>query len=219
MNGPHDLGGLHGLGPVAPEPDEPVFHADWERRIFGLTLAVGLHGRWSIDESRHTRENRHPVDYLGSGYYELWVKALETLVVRHGFVTPAEIAAGKAGPSTPERPPHAPGEVAAMLRRGFSTRLPDPVPPRFAVGDKVRVREISIPGHTRVPRYCRGRRGTVERDHGVFVFPDTNAHGKGKAPQHVYTVRFAAQELWGDTAEPSGSVYVDLWDSYLEPAP
>jgi nitrile hydratase subunit beta len=89
---------------------------------------------------------------------------------------------------------------------------------RFRPGQRVRARNINPPGHTRLPRYTRGKSGVVHRDHGVFVFPDTNAHFLGENPQHVYSVRFTAQELWGSQALPEDSVYVDLWDAYLEAA-
>jgi hypothetical protein len=96
VNGPQDLGGQMGFGPIAPEKDEPLFHADWERRALGVVIAAGGMGHWSIDESRHARENRHPADYYASSYYEIWIKGLETLLVKHGFVTPADLAAGRA---------------------------------------------------------------------------------------------------------------------------
>jgi nitrile hydratase len=213
---------MHGLGAVEREPDEPTFHAAWERRAFALTLAMGFHGRWNIDAARHAREDRHPVDYLSSSYYEIWFKALERLVVETGLVTPEELASGRAAPATGATPVgHDPATVAAMLKRGFTARLPDDegAPPRFAVGDAVLVREITTPAHTRVPRYCRGRRGVVAIDHGTFVFPDTHARGLGKKPQRVYSVRFDGRTLWGEGGDPTLTVHVDLWDDYLEPAP
>ncbi|HEV7368723.1 nitrile hydratase subunit beta [Arenibaculum sp.] len=221
MNGGHDLGGMHGLGPVEAEPGEPPFHEEWERRAFALTLAMGFHGAWNIDASRHARENRHPVDYLSSSYYELWLKGLERLLAERGIVDPAEIGHGHAAGPRPEgmRPAHDPETAAAILARGGDARRDGAAPPRFRPGDRVLVRERAVPGHTRAPRYCRGRVGTVDRDHGGFVLPDTNAHGLGEAPQHCYSVRFAARTLWGEAASPHDAVYVDLWDGYLEPAP
>lgn len=222
MNGPHDLGGTHGFGPVRPEPDEPAFHEEWERRAFALTLAMGFHGRWTLDRARHVRENRHPVDYLSGGYYRIWFEALRTLVEETGLVTPEELAAGKAGPASPGAPSgHPPDAASGMLRRGFSARLADAegAPARFRVGDAVLVREMTTAGHTRAPRYCRGRRGVVALDHGVFVFPDTYAHGAGKKPQRVYSVRFDGRTLWGAEADPKLVVHVDLWDDYLEASP
>ncbi|HEY0524360.1 MAG TPA: nitrile hydratase subunit beta [Stellaceae bacterium] len=220
MNGPHDLGGSHGLGPILREENEPPFHEEWERRAFALTLALGFHGRWNIDRSRHARENRHPLDYLGSSYYELWFKGVEQLAVETGLVAPEEIAAGRAlhpGPAD-ALPPHPPEAVAAILRRGSPANLPDDVPARFRPGDAVIVKEMTTPGHTRAPRYCRNKRGVVARGHGVFILPDTNAHGLGKSPQHLYSVRFDGRTLWGEAGSERDCVHLDLWDDYLDPA-
>jgi len=221
VNGGHDLGGMHGLGPIAPEAEEPVFHEAWERRAFALTLAAGFHGRWTLDRARHVRENRHPVDYLSSSYYEIWFKALEALAVESGLVTPAELETGRAAPGPDAPRGHDPATVAAMLKRGFTARAdgPEAAPPRFRAGDAVLVRETATPGHTRAPRYCRGKRGVVLVDHGAFVFPDTNAHGLGRKPQHVYSVGFDGTTLWGAGGDPRLSVRIDLWDDYLDPAP
>lgn len=219
MNGGHDLGGMHGLGPIAPEPDEPVFHAEWERRIFALTLAMGAHRRWTLDRSRFTRENRHPVDYLSSSYYELWLKALEQLAGEEGFLRADEIAAGRALAPKPghARPPLTADEVGPTLARGGPSERPVATKPRFAVGDSVRVKLATSPLHTRAPRYVRGRPGVIEAHHGGHVFPDANAAGQGEQPTHLYTVRFAARDLWGEQAATRDSVCADLWEPYLEP--
>jgi len=218
MNGAHDLGGTMGFGPIAPEANEPVFHAEWERRAFALTIAMGLHGRWNIDMSRYARENRDPRDYLGSSYYELWLKGLETVLVQTGLASAGELATGRPeGPPSGVTPPD-PKTVAPLLARGFPANLPADIPARFGVGDRVRVRDMTTPGHTRAPRYCRGRVGQVVMDHGVFIFPDTHAHGAGQKPQHLYSVRFAGRDLWGDFASPRDAVHVDLWDDYLDAA-
>jgi nitrile hydratase len=226
MNGAHDLGGMHGFGPVEPEPDEPVFHAPWERRVFALNMAMGFHGRWNLDMSRHAREQMPPAEYLATSYYEHWLFGLERLLVEHGFVTAAELAArqtrGSAGGPVPPAPLAGttlrPADVERRLRNRRAARVDQPVPTRFHAGDAVRARNLHPVGHTRLPRYVRGRQGVIDRDHGVFVFPDTHAAGQGKAPQHVYSVAFAARELWGLDAPPRDRVHVDLWDDYLEPA-
>lgn len=219
MNGPQDLGGQAGFGPVAPEPDEPVFHADWERRALGLTLAAGGMGAWPIDESRWTRESLHPADYYASSYYEIWIKALERLLVRHRFVTPAELTGGpvEAG-RVPDRMLKAADVPAVVARGGPCSRDPAGSVPAFAPGDAVRTIVMNPPGHTRLPRYARGRRGRIEAVQGYFVLPDSNAHGRGEAPQWLYTVVFDAAELWGRDADPGGRVSIDAWESYLEPA-
>jgi nitrile hydratase len=220
VNGGHDLGGMQGLGPIAPEPDEPVFHSEWERRVFALTLALGTQGRWNIDRSRHARENRHPAEYLRSSYYELWLKGLERLAQEEGFLAPGEIDAGRAvAPPPPHaRPPLAAAQVEPLLRRGGPSERPVAAPPRFAPGDRVHVRDTITGGHTRAPRYCRGRAGVVHARHGGHVFPDANAHGGGERPCHLYAVRFAARDLWGEAAGAKDAVFVDLWEPYLEAA-
>ena len=219
MNGPHDLGGQMGFGPVAPESNEPYFHAEWEKRALGLTIAAGTMGHWNIDESRHARESLHPADYYSSSYYEIWIKALETLLERHGFVQADEIERGRAlHDGTKPKRMLAAGDVAAALARGGPCDRPVEAAPRFSAGERVRLANEHKTGHTRLPRYVRGRVGTVEAMHGGFVFPDTNAHGAGEAPQYVYTVVFDGRELWGKAGDPALSVSVDAWESYLEPA-
>jgi nitrile hydratase len=219
MNGGQDLGGMMGFGPVAPEPGEPPFHAAWERRAFGVTLAMGATGAWNLDTSRHARESIPPGEYLASSYYEIWTRGVERLVVQTGLVTPEELGAGVAlAPPAPVRRVLAAADVPAVLARGGPTDRPAQRPARFAVGDAVTTRNLNPRGHTRLPRYARGRSGTVELVHGVFVFPDTNAHGQGEDPQWLYTVRFSGRELWGEGADPTLVVSVDAWESYLEPA-
>lgn len=219
MNGPQDLGGQMGFGSIAPERDEPIFHADWEKRALGLVIAAGSMGHWSIDESRFARENRNPSDYYCSSYYEIWIKGLEAVLLKHGFVTPADLAAGEPvdpAPS-PRRVLHA-DAVPALVARGSPYDRPLLAAPRFAPGDRVRTRSINPTGHTRLPRYARGKVGEIIAAHGGFVFPDDNAVGPANAPQHLYTVRFAATELWGPESDPWSEVSIDAWESYLEPA-
>jgi nitrile hydratase beta subunit len=217
MNGIHDLGGMHGMGPIRPEKDEPVFHAAWEGRAFALEMAVD--GDWTAGAERHQIELIPPADYLRMSYYEKWVTALVELMVKTGMVTWAEIESGQALEGT-TKAGHvlSVAEVAALVAPG--ARISRSVLPHahFQVGRRVRARNMHPVGHTRLPRYVRGKLGTIELDYGVFVFPDTSAHGLGKKPQHVYSVRFAARELWGEQASRSDSVYVDMWDDYLEPA-
>lgn len=218
MNGVHDLGGFQDFGPVQPEPDEPVFHADWERRAFALTLAMAAPGGWNIDMSRHARESLPPAQYLSSTYYEIWLAGIEKLMLARGLVTPEEIEAGRAlvAPAPVPRVLTADSVEAVLSRGGPADREPTG-PARFAPGDTVRARNINPAGHTRLPRYARGRTGKVARVQGCHVFPDSNAHGHGEAPQWLYSVRFAARELWGDAAAAGDSVHIDLWESYLEP--
>ncbi|MEC5293236.1 nitrile hydratase subunit beta [Aurantimonas sp. C2-6-R+9] len=220
MNGPQDLGGQMGFGPVAPETNEPLFHADWEKRALGLTVAAGTLGAWTIDESRHARESLHPADYYGSSYYEIWTKALEKLLLRHGFVTEDELDRGEplVDAPTPKRVVSG-ADMPAVLAKGVPVDRPAITPARFAVGDRVRTIEMHPTGHTRLPRYARGRVGRVDSVHGVHVFPDTDAHGKGEAPQWLYTVAFDGPALWGRDGDPGLTVSIDAFESYLEPVP
>lgn len=219
MNGAADVGGMMGFGPVAPERDEPIFHADWEKRALGLTLCAGAMGHWSIDTSRRFRESLHPADYYASSYYEIWIKALEALLERHGFLYREDLAAGRAvlPAATPNRVLYA-EDVPAALARGGPCDRPIDAAPRFAVGARVRTRNMHPAGHTRLPRYARDKVGTIEAVHGGFVFPDTNAHGKGEDPQRLYTVVFTGRALWGDYADPTLTVSIDAFESYLDPA-
>lgn len=219
MNGAQDLGGMMGFGAVTPERDEPVFHADWEKRALAVTLAAGACGLWSIDEGRHARELLPPAEYLSKSYYDIWLTALEKLVVAHGLVTPEELAEGQA--KTPPRPvPRklTADHVAPALAAGWPYDRPARAPALFAEGARVRGRVMNPKGHTRLPRYARGRLGVVEAVHGVFVFPDASAGGAGEDPQWLYTVRFAAKELWGPEADTNSSVTIEAFEPYLEPA-
>lgn len=219
MNGVHDMGGMHGFGPVEREDDEPVFHHRWEARTFALRQASGALGKWNIDMSRHADERMPPAEYLAATYYERWLAGLERLLVERGLVTRSELASGKsAGPAPAGLVAFPPEKVDKAVRKGRNYRVDAPVAAGFAAGAKVRARNINPAGATRLPRYARGKRGVVVRDHGVFIFPDANAAGEGPKPQHLYSVQFAARELWGADAAFEGRVYLDLWEDYLERA-
>ncbi len=217
MNGVHDMGGMHGMGPLAPEPGEPIFHHGWERRAFALTLAAG-YGRWNIDMARYARERMPPAEYLSASYYEKWLSGTTRLLLELGYVTAEELASGKASAPNREGKALRPAEVAAVLRNRRAARMDDHlVSARFKVGNPVRTKNLHPVGHTRLPRYARDKRGVVDRDHGVFVFPDAHAATGEKIPQRCYGVRFEAGELWGPEAGPRHAVYIDLFDAYLEP--
>jgi nitrile hydratase beta subunit len=219
MNGIHDMGGMHGMGPIRAEKNEPVFHAPWEGRAFALRRAMAAWGKWNLDMSRHEIELVAPADYLRLGYYERQFVAFLELLVKKAFVTREELQSGKrTRGSVKSSPALTPVAARALIQNGVPASRDVLVSARFRPGDRVRTRNIQPTTHTRLPRYTRGRVGTVERDHGVFVFPDTNAHALGEKPQHVYAVRFAARELWGDGAVAHDAVHVDVWDDYLEPA-
>jgi nitrile hydratase beta subunit len=219
MNGVHDMGGMQGFGSIANEPNEPLFHAPWERRALALTVVTAAWRKWNIDAMRHARERIPAAEYLRSSYYEKWIAGLVDMMVQTGLVTQAEIESGHPAPGSVKAvPPLAAKDVPDMLAKGTPTERDVPVAPRFKTGDAVRARNINPTGHTRLPRYARGKQGVVVRDHGVHVFADTNAHFLGEKPQHLYSVRFAARDLWGETAAPRDGVHIDLWDDHLEPA-
>ena len=217
MNGVHDMGGMQDMGPVQYEENEPVFHARWEARLYALTRAMRAWRRWNIDAWRYSIELIPPAEYLRMTYYEKWLAGLTRLLVKTGVVTPAEMESGRATPGTAKVVPALIPEKVPMINRGEHAKRDARVAPRFQVGQRVRARNIHPLGHTRLPRYARGKQGTIDRDHGVYVFPDTNAEFLGEKPQHIYSVRFAAQELWGDQASARDAVYLDMWDDYLEP--
>jgi nitrile hydratase len=219
VNGIHDLGGMHGLGPVHAEPNEPVFHHEWERRAFALTMAAGFLGRWNIDMGRDAREQMPPGEYLATTYYEHWLYGLERLLVDKGLCTPDELAAmrpqGPAQGITPLRETDVP---RALRNRRAARMYAHLAAPRFKAGDRVRTKNLNPTGHTRLPRYARDKVGVVDRDHGVFIFADAHAATGTKEPQRCYSVRFEGRELWGPDAGPRDAIYIDLFEPYLEPA-
>ena len=218
MNGVHDMGGMHGMGPVVIEKNEPVFHAEWEARVYALQRATGFHGKWNIDMSRFSRERMPPAAYLAATYYERWLFGLQKLLVEQGLVTAQELATGRPATKAHEIDVLRASDVAARMRGRSSARIAVDVPPKFKSGDPVVARRINPVGHTRLPRYVRGRRGTIHIDHGVFTFPDTNAIRRDPKPQHCYGVRFEARELWGPEGTARDSVYLDLFEDYLDAA-
>ena len=216
MNGVHDMGGMHGMGPVDPEPNEPVFHEDWEGRVFALRLRTSrlMRGR-DMGSHRYELERIPAAAYLRMSYYERWFSVLVDRLFRGDLVTAAELEAGAADPNQPP-PPRLPASAGDQVS---AARLDVDVTSRFRPDDWVRARNVHPQGHTRLPRYTRGKRGRVTRDHGVFALQDTGVDGLrlGDFPQHVYTVRFSARDLWGNHASAHDSVCVDLWEDYLEP--
>jgi nitrile hydratase beta subunit len=219
MKGAQDMGGVQGFGPVEPEPNEPVFHAEWEKRAFALTLAMGMPGGWNIDMGRFARENRDPGEYLSMSYYQIWFAALEAMLKERALVADDEIAAGRSlHQPKPVKRVLSPADVLKVLHRGGPTERDASTKPAFKLGDKVRARNINPPTHTRLPRYVRGHVGAIERVIGCHVFPDSNALGAGENPQWLYTVTFNGRELWGPDGDATSKVSVDAWEPYLEPA-
>jgi len=217
MNGVHDMGGMHGFGALEREPNEPVFHAEWERRVFALAFCAQAAVGFNTDQFRYAIERIAPADYLASSYYERWLAMLERLVVEHGATTAEELAAGRAAGGRVAEPALSASDIPRAVREARSSRRPEgEIPARFAAGDRVRARNIHPEGHTRLPRYARGHDGVVLHDHGAFAFPDSHAAGRGEAPEHCYAVLFAGRELWGPHGHERDGVVVDCWESYLE---
>lgn len=215
MNGVHDMGGMEGLGDYGYEVDEPVFHAEWEGRVFAMNRALGAWRRWNLDAWRFDIEQLPPWDYLRMSYYEKWFTALEKRVVKYGFVSDEELRTGKPLGGEKETP-RMTVEMARRPDRGLPSSEDPSVAAGFRVGQAVRARFVHPRGHTRLPRYARGKSGVIAFDRGVHVFPDTNSRYECESRQHLYGVRFSAQELWGEEANPRDSVYLDLWEAYLE---
>ncbi len=241
MNGVHDMGGMHGFGPVHREEAEPVFHTPWEGRVRAMMHALVTLGFFNLDEMRRTVESLPPGQYLESTYFERWLAALRMLVEEKGLLDEAGIEAMlrrfedappppvpgprrddpalaarvvdriKHPPTRGGRPPERPSKSDGRSARAAAN-------PRFRPGDGVRAKNRHVKGHTRLPRYVRGKQGIVDLVRGVYDFPDTNAHGRGAHPEPVYSVRFEARELWGDVAADADSLYIDLWESYLDAA-
>jgi nitrile hydratase subunit beta len=217
MNSVHDMGGMHGMGPIQYEKNEPVFHEPWEARIFALNRAVRAWRIWTADASRHAVELIPAPEYLRMSYYQQRLHSLVELMIKSGLVSRAEVENGKSAPNSLKATPALTADaVPSMLAKGKPTSREVPVAARFKAGQAVRARNINPTGHTRLPRYARGKLGTIHLDHGVYVFPDTNAVSLGENPQHLYSVRFSARELWGEQASSRDAVYLDMWDDYLE---
>lgn len=222
MNGVHDMGGMHGFGPVTPEANEPPFHAEWEKRALAITLAMGATGQWNIDLSRAEREALPPVQYLGSSYYAIWIAALERLMLARGLVSAAELAGQAASSPGPALKVLRATQVDAALAAGSPADRPATAPARFSPGQRVRALNLHPAGHTRLPRYVRGHVGAIVSVHGAHLFADRHAAQPlppfDQRPEWLYTVAFSARELWGQAGHARDSVSVEAWEPYLEPA-
>jgi nitrile hydratase len=219
MNGVHDMGGMHGFGPIVREANEPLFHAAWEAHVRAMVVIARSRGYFNIDAFRYGIERMDPAHYLRAPYFERWLATLELNLIEQGYLSRDELdARTEYYHHHPEATLPPDGDVVPALDELDETAgLPLPAS-RFAVGAAVVTRNAHPPGHTRLPRYARSKRGSVQRLHGPQIFPDTNALGLGENPQPLYSVRFDARELWGESAEPRQTVSLDLWESYLEPA-
>ena len=218
MNGVHDLGGMHGFGPIVRDPNEPLFHADWEAHVRSIAMLAVARDYFTIDAFRYGIERMDPAHYLRAPYFERWLATTELNLIENGFLSGDELdAKTEYFRQHPEAALPRRGDTAPARETPDESASPASPPLRFAVGNAVVTRNIHPAGHTRLPRYARGKRGIIPRLHGAQVLPDTNAVGLGENSQPLYSVRFDARELWGESAEPRQTVSLDLWESYLEP--
>lgn len=228
MNGPHDIGGRHGLGTIDPEPDEPVFHYPWEGRMYGIAFATIANGLLTIDEKRHAIERMPHAMYLDSSYYEHWLYAIEKLLDEKGLVNKEEVDTRvaeqvleemEAHPKAPENPSDLAARMQRILIEGTPHTVGTNLEPKFRAGDRVRARNLNPRTHLRLPGYAKKRVGVVEKHYGSFGHPGARAHEREEEPAHLYSVKFEAEELWGPDAEKAGdTVYLDLFEDYLESA-
>lgn len=207
MDGIHDLGGMAGFGRISYQIDEVVFHEPWEGIAFALNIVgIGLLRNHNADEYRHSIERMSPSHYLQASYYERVLTGTATLYVEKGLISHTELEE------------HAGGIFPLALpiaERPMLPLKPEPLA-RFKIGDQVCVRDIHPEGHTRVPRFCRGKTGTVLHVAPAFTFPDNAAHGGERRKEHTYHVEFASTDLWPGAGAQNETVVVDLWDCYLQ---
>ena len=215
MDGPHDLAGKQGFGPIAVAEKEEPFHSDWEARMWGIARSVRSVGGWNIDWWRHTRELIQPVDYLTRPYFDQWMQTYAALMIDSGIATVTEVASGRLTSPGPDVEPLAADKVWKVASQTARFDRDEGPKPSFKVGDTVRARVHGISTHTRLPGYVRGRNGTIERYCGNHVLPDANALGDERA-EPLYTVMFEAGTLWPEAKGRRERVHLDLWQSYLE---
>jgi nitrile hydratase subunit beta len=223
VNGPQDIGGRQGLGPVLVDADEPVFHADWERRAFALSFCSWVASGVSVDESREAQASMPYARYYGSSYFERWLYSLEQLMIRKGVLSEGELETGSVAAGEPPPPLVEPDRLAeavvGLALNGAERLRAAPTAPAYRVGEKVRARVVNPRSYDRLPAYVKGRTGVIDEHYGAFARPEDLAAGRYEEPgAHCYRVRFEASALWGESAElPDDAVCIDLFESYLEP--
>lgn len=202
MDGIHDMGGRQGFGRVRYALKAQTFHEPWEKRVNALYSLAVKAGIFNMDEYRHAIERMEPRHYLSASYYERSLTSLATLCVEKGILTREELERRAQG-QFPLAMPSAPGRGNVPTRETFKA------------GDKVRVRTDHVPGHVRMPGYIRGKTGVVVSESPKYPFPDAHAHGIHAEDEPTYDVRFNAEELWPQDADPA-HVHVGVFQSYLE---
>lgn len=218
-NSIHDMGGMQGFGAVPLEENEPVFHTDWERRVFGLMMTALGPFQVNLDNVRSRMERIPPATYVQMSYYEKWLAALEDMLTERGGVSQADLqmlAQGEELALDPSAEPFPADGLLAFIATGATAARPMDAPAVFNVGDIVRAKNLNPTGHTRLPRYVRDKVGVITADNGGQIYPDTHAVFAGEGPARLYTVAFKATELWGPDRNAKDTVYVDLWEPYLE---
>jgi nitrile hydratase subunit beta len=222
MDGVHDMGGMHGFGPVVGPGAELAYHEPWEPRVFAIQMLVGLEGLGAGPGGRVTREEMEPADYLAASYYERWLFSAERRLERKGTIAAGDVEGMmerlEAGEPVPTH--HDATMVERILADLTAVHAMDPSPEtvRFARGQRVCVKRMHPAGHTRCPRYVRGAIGVIESVRGADRLPDRAVYGENIAPEPVYSVAFRSQDLWGPSGETAWTVLLDMWDSYLDPA-
>lgn len=217
MNGIHDLGGMDGFA-LRPRDQGFALKEDWERLVWGMLIASARIPGVPVGGSRHLIERIPPARYLTMPYYARFLEVRTQSFLASGLVTPEELANPDGPVTTPNLPgfvPTTPEQAIGFLRQEQSGQVNVDAPAAFAVGDEVVVKNDHPAGHTRVPRYVRGHRGVIVRDHGVHVFEDDVAPGTEVGPQHLYTITFTGPELWGSRGHARDRVHVELWEIHL----
>ncbi len=219
MDGMHDLGGKQGFGPIDVNETDVPFHADWEGRMWAIAQCGGGRDGWTIDWWRHCRELIDPVDYLARPYFDSWMQAYTAAYIDSDTFTLEEIIKAKSD-QTPVEPPEA-IDTQQVLKdiQSQATRFDRPLAqtPQFEVGDCVNTKQLTTSHHTRLPAYTRGKPGIIHAYHGAHIFADACAKGSDR-PEHIYSVAFNASDLWQESQNRKDRVFLDLWESYLEPA-
>jgi len=221
MDGIHDLGGKQGYGPIEVDSDETPFHHDWEAREWGIAQSARTPGI-TIDWWRHCRELILPEDYLGRPYFDSWAQTDFSTYIDAGWMTLQEVGSGKsAGRKNDHGEPPTALSLQQVLQEdhdhAFRFDAEIDAAPAFGVGQQVMTSSHGHSGHTRLPQYARGRRGTIQVCNGAHVYPDLSAQGE-EIHQYCYNVMFMAEELWPEAQGSRDKVYLDLWESYLAEA-
>ena len=219
MDGPHDLGGKQGFGPIDVNEEEVPFHADWEGRMWAIAQCGGGRDGWTIDWWRHCRELIDPVDYLSRPYFDSWMQAYTAAYIDSDTMTQDEIVNARS--TTPKVTPPPAIDAQQVLKdveaQAISFERPLDQIPKFKPGDAVKTQQMTSSHHTRLPAYARGKPGIIHIHHGAHIFADACAKGEHR-PVHIYSVAFRTVDLWSDTKNDRDRVFIDLWESYLEPA-